>query len=63
MLGAFPTNSKQIEPQLMHKFLLQQQVYSVKMPSGFPLPNTPNLTGSLLQTVSVCNNDVLMRLC
>ena len=46
MLGAFPTNSKQIEPQLMRKYLLQQQVFSCQMPDPF------FLHGSFLQTVS-----------
>jgi len=55
MLGAFPTNSKQIEPQLMRKFLLQQQVFSCQMPDPFSALNFNNdrsLTGSVLQTVS-----------
>ena len=55
MLGAFPTNSKQTEPQLMQTFLLQQEVFSCQMPNPFSSLNFNNdqsLIGSFLQKVS-----------
>ena len=33
ILGSYPTNSRQIEPQIMKKFIQQQQVESAEMPS------------------------------
>ena len=62
MLGTFLTNSKQIDPQLMQTFLIQQQVFSYKMPdyiSSLSLYNDALLMGSILQTVSITPADSL----
>ena len=58
MLGSYPTNSRQIEPQIMKKFFQQQQVQSVQMPQecsslSQALLNDSRWTRSLLQSVSV----------
>lgn len=58
MLGSYPTNSRQIEPQIMKQVIQQQQIQSVKMPqecSSFSqaLMNDSHWTASLLQSVSV----------
>ena len=58
MLGSYPTNSRQIEPQIMKKFIQQQQVQSVQMPQecsslSQALLNDSRWTRSLLQSVSV----------
>ena len=60
MLGAFPTNSKQIEPQIMRKFLQQQRVCNINVSPefNFGMPRL-NLTGSMLQSISVSTADVL----
>ena len=60
MLGAFPTNSKQIEPQIMRKFLQQQRVCNINVSPefNFGMPQL-NLTGSMLQSISVSTADVL----
>ena len=57
MLSSYPTNSRQIEPQIMKKFIQQQQVQSVQMPQecsslSQALLNDSRWTGSLLQSVS-----------
>lgn len=62
MLGAFPTNSKHIEPQLMKKILIQQQVFSHSLPSqfsSFSASTSAPFTGSVLQTVSIIPSDTL----
>ena len=55
MLGSYPTNSRQIEPQIMRKFVQQQQVYSVETPpqcSSFAqaLMSDDRWSGSLLES-------------
>ena len=64
MLGSYPTNSRQIEPQIMKKFIQQQQIQSIKMPQecfsfSQALMNDSRWTGSLLQSVSVLSTGAL----
>ena len=64
MLGSYPTNSRQIEPQIMKKFVQQQQIHAVQIPqqcSSFSqaLLKDTHWTGSLLQSVSPQSNSVL----
>ena len=67
ILGSYPTNSRQIEPQIMKKFLQQQQVESIQMPSecsalSLALTQDSRWTGSLLQSLSPVSTGA-MELC
>ena len=66
MLGSYPTNSRQIEPQIMRKFNQQKQVRtcSFQLPpecSSFSegLSNDSHWTGSLLESTSVPSNSCI----
>ena len=53
MLGSYPTSSRQIEPQIMKKFIQQQQIQTLQMPQecsslSQALSNDSRWTGSLL---------------
>ena len=64
MLGSYPTNSRQIEPQIMNIYIQQRQIHGVQIPqqcssfSEAQLKDT-HWTGSLLQSVSPHSNSVL----
>ena len=62
MLESYPTNSKQIEPQIMRKFR-QQQVHSIPIPQECYFLSHASMidtrwTGSLLQSVTVSTSNV-----
>ena len=53
ILGAYPTNNRAIEPQIMRKFLREQEVRCMSRPSDYPPEVESNLfktSGSLLQS-------------
>lgn len=61
ILGKQPNNNKEIEPQLMQRFLADNFVFSLESPTSFQqdfdtvcLPS-PRLSGSLLQIVTPMN--------
>ena len=61
MLGFYPTNSRQIEPQMMRKFIQQQQIHSTEIPQecaslSQALRNNNGWTGSLLQSSTSTGN-------
>ena len=53
ILGAYPTNSRAIEPQIMRKFLREQEARCMSRPSDYPPEVESKLfktSGSLLQS-------------
>ena len=67
MLGSYHTNNRDIEPQIMKKFLRHQQALRLELPAEFSSlinqHNIPNTTsGSLAQTLPQNPPDVLYHL-
>ena len=66
MLGSYPTNSRQIEPQITRKFIQQQQVHNVQLPPEFSslsqaVNSNSRWTGSLLESMSPSSTSLLMQ--
>ena len=64
ILGSYPTNSRQIEPQIMKKFIQQQQVESAQMPSecsslSLALSQDSHWNGSLLDSMSAVSTGAI----